>query len=398
MFIGIVGKPNIGKSTFFKAATLAEVEIANYPFATIKPNHAVAHVRVKSAAVEFGKTPNPRVGYFKEGIRFVPIDIMDVAGLVPGAHKGLGMGNQFLDDLRQADALIHIIDVSGSVNEKGEPVEALSYDPAKDIVFLEEELDFWYLDILKRGWDKFSRQVQQEKSVVPRAIAKQLSALKVTEKLVEDLIKQLGLAPDKPTSWSEEDLLGLAKGFRKKTKPILIVANKIDIPGADKNFEKLKQEFPDYIIIPCSAESELALREASNNNLIDYTPGDEDFKVLDESKLTEKQVKALEFIKSIIKQFGSTGVQQALDDSVFTLLKYKAIFPGGVNKLEDSEGRVLPDCFLMSEKATALDFAFQLHTDFGKNFIKAIDVRSKLPVAKDHILKHRDVVEIMAGK
>ena len=398
MFIGVVGKPNIGKSTFFKAATLAEVEIANYPFATIKPNHAVGYVRVECVDKDFGRQCNPRFGYCTKGTRFVPVDMVDVAGLVPGAHKGLGMGNQFLDDLRRADVLVHVIDIAGATNDKGEQVEPLSHDPANDIRFLEEEMDLWYLGILKKGWEKFARQVQQEKSKVAKALAKQLSGLKVTEPMVETCIKILDLDPTLPVKWTEPDLLNLAINLRRKTKPMIIAANKIDIPGADKNFERIKIQFSDHIIVPCSAESELALREAAKHGLIDYVPGNPDFKILEPEKHSDKQKKALDFIReNVLKKFGGSGVQQVIDTAIFDLLKYIAIFPGGVNKLEDSDGNVLPDCFLMPGGTTALDFAFKLHSDFGNNFIKAIDVKTKMPVGKDSQLKHRSVIEIMSG-
>jgi ribosome-binding ATPase YchF (GTP1/OBG family) len=399
MFVGIVGKPSCGKSTFFKAATLAEVEIANYPFTTIKPNHAIGFVKVDCVDKEFQKQCNPREGFCIHGWRFVPIDLMDVAGLVPGAHKGLGMGNQFLDDLRQADALVHVIDISGSVNEKGEPVEPLSYDPANDVKFLEEELDMWYLGIMKKGWERFARTVMQEKGSIARAIGKQLSGLKVTEEMAEDVIRKLGLSIENPDKWSEDELKSIAVELRKITKPIIIAANKIDIPGADKKYEEVKERFPDYIVVPCSAESELALREAAKNKLIDYVPGDGSFNILEQGKLNEKQEKALEFIhKNVLDRFGSTGVQTVLDKAIFDLLKYIAIFPGGVNKLEDQHGNVLPDCFLLPDGSTALDFAFRIHTDIGKGFIRAIDVKTKMTVGKEHKLKHRDVVEIVTGK
>ncbi|MEW5896261.1 MAG: redox-regulated ATPase YchF [Nanoarchaeota archaeon] len=399
MLIGVVGKPNVGKSTFFKAATLAEVEIANYPFVTIKPNSGVGYVKVKDPAREFGKVSNPRNGYVLKDYRFVPVQLIDVAGLVPGAHKGLGMGNQFLDDLRQADVLIHVIDISGSTNEKGEVVEAGSYDPAEDVKFLEVEMDMWYLGILKKGWEKFARTVMQEKLEIKVALGKQLSGLKVTEGMVDEAIKKLALNKERPGSWSEGELAKLARMLRQKTKPMIIAGNKIDVPGAEKNLIRLKEHFPSYQFVGCSSESELALREAAKSGLLEYIPGSNHFEIVAGQKLNEKQKKALEFIeKNILDKFGSAGVQQVLDAAVFELLRYIAVFPGGVSKLEDSEGRVLPDCFLMPPKTTALDFAFKLHTDFGRNFICAKDVRTKKSVGKDYLLRHMDVIEIAAGK
>lgn len=399
MLVGIVGKPSCGKSTFFKASTLADVEIANYPFTTIKPNHAVGFVKIDCVDKEFGKQCKPRIGYCVDHNRFVPVDMIDVAGLVPGAHEGLGMGNQFLDDLRQADVLVHVIDISGSVNEKGEPVDPLSYNPSNDIKFLEEELDFWYLNIFKKGWDKFARTTQQSHEDVFKAIAKQFSGLKVNENMVKDTLRKLNLHEKPITNWTEDELALVCKDFRKKTKPMIIAANKIDVPGADKNFERIKLEFPDYSIIPCSAETELALKEASKHGLIDYLPGAKDFKIKDESKLNDRQKKGLEFVKqNVLVRFGSSGVQNVLDKAVFELLGYIAIYPGGVGKLEDSEGRTLPDCFLMPKGTTALDFAFKLHTDFGKNFVKAINVKTRLPIGKDTPLENRSVIEIMSSK
>ncbi|HIH12737.1 TPA: redox-regulated ATPase YchF [Candidatus Woesearchaeota archaeon] len=399
MLVGVVGKPNVGKSTFFKASTLAEAEIANYPFATIKPNSGVGFVKVDCADKDFGRQCTPRTGYCLQGKRFVPVQMLDVAGLVPGAHEGRGMGNQFLDDLRQADVLIHVIDAAGTTNEKGESVPAGSYDPLYDVEFLEVELDMWYLGILQKGWDKFSRTVVQEKKEIHSALAKQLSGLHVTEEMVELAMEYLHLDREKPIQWTEEQLHQLAVILRTKTKPMLIACNKIDIPIAEENVERLKKRFPKYQFLPCSAESELALKEAARAGLIEYVPGTGDFTILDASALNERQRKGLQFIKTnILDKYGSTGVQQVLDTAVLQVLGYMAIFPGGVNKLEDSEGRVLPDCFLLPGTSTALDFAYKLHTDFGKNFICAKDVRTKKTVGKEYQLKHRDVVEIVAGK
>jgi len=399
MIVGVVGKANVGKSTFFKAATLAEVEIANYPFATIKPNSGVGYVKVDDAAQQFGKVSNPREGFVLGKKRFVPVQLIDVAGLVPGAHEGKGMGNQFLDDLRQADVLIHVVDIAGTTNEKGESIDPGSYDPANDVKFLEEELDFWYAGILKKGWDKFAREVQQTHKEVHKALGKQLSGLGVTEKMVENLIKENELDPKGVTNWNEDDLFKLAQKLRKMTKPMIIACNKIDVKGAIDNFKRVKEQFKEHLFIPCSAESELALREAAKHGLIDYIPGTDDFSIKEESKLNEKQKKALLFIKEdILKNYNSTGVQEVLDKAVFDILKYVTIFPGGVNKLEDKDGNVLPDCFLMKPGTTALDFAYRLHTDFGDKFIRAINVKTKMPIGKDHELNSGDVVEIIADR
>jgi len=258
MQIGLVGKASSGKSTFFKAATLAEVEIANFPFTTIKPNSGIGYVKVKDPAIEFKKKSNPREGFVLGDYRFVPVNIIDVAGLIEGAHEGKGMGLEFLNDLNQADILIHIVDISGSTNEKGEPVPPLSHDPAKDVKFLENELDHWHLNILKKGWDKFVRTIRtNDNQNIKAALASQLSGLKITEETVEEAIKKLKLIHH-PKEWSEDDLFSLASELRKQSKPIIIAANKIDVEGSEMNLHKLQKQFPELTIIPCSAESEFA--------------------------------------------------------------------------------------------------------------------------------------------
>jgi ribosome-binding ATPase YchF (GTP1/OBG family) len=397
MMVGVVGKPNVGKSTFFKALTMADVLIANYPFATIKPNEGFGHVRLDCAEKFFNVKCNARFGYCDEGQRFVPVKVIDVAGLVPGAHEGKGMGNQFLDDLNQANALIHVIDCAGTTNAMGEPVPAGSYDPENDILFLGEELDFWYKRILGDGWEKVSRRIMQEKQDVTKVLGKQLSGLGVNDKMVEDVLLKLNLNKETHKTWTEDDLFRIATKLREITKPMVIVCNKVDMPTGKANYERLKAKYPELILVPCSAESELALKEAARHGIIHYLPGDPDFKILDGSKLNERQKMALEFIRTeVLVKFGSTGVQKAINAAVFDLLKYIAIFPGGLGKLQDSDGRTLPDCFLLPPGSTALDFAFFLHTDLGKGFIRAIDV--KRTVGKDFLLHHQDVIEIISDK
>jgi len=397
MIIGLVGKPSAGKSSFFKASTLADVDIANYPFTTLKANSAIGYVSIDCVDKFFGKQCNPRTGFCKNHKRFIPVEMIDVPGLVPGAHKGHGMGSQFLDELRQADVLIHVIDISGSTNEKGEAVDALSHDPCNDVLFLETEIDLWYLNILKRGWEKSVKQMMQNKENTIKYIAKQLSGLGVKEEHVEDAVKEMDIDAESPQSWPVDGLLDFAKILRRKTKPIVIAANKIDIPGSEKNLEKLKNKFPELTIVACSAESEIALKSATTAGAIDYLPGSKIFEIV--KNINEAQEKALEFIKiNILDKFGSTGLQKVLNTVVFDVLKYIAVYPGGVNKLEDQYGNVLPDCFLMPQGSTALDFAFRIHTDIGNNFIKAIDVKTKKVIGKEHVLQHGDVVEICTSK
>ncbi len=390
MLIGIVGKPNVGKSTFFKAATMADVLIANYPFATIKPNHGIAYVKIDCIEKNFNVKCNPREGYCINGKRFVPIELMDVAGLVEGASEGKGLGNQFLNDLSNADAFIQIVDISGETDAEGK--QTTNYDPLDDIVVIERELDLWYTGILKKVWKTFSKKFSSENLDFSEAVAKQFSGLKVNREHVNKVILNTGFDSKKSAQWNDEEIFIFASNLRKISKPMIIAANKIDRPNSKENLEKLKKKF-DYIIIPCSAESELALKEAAKKEIINYIPGESDFKI--NKNLSDKQKNALEFIKeNILNKYKSTGVQEILNKVVFELLNYIAVFPAGA-KLSDSKGNILPDCFLLPNNSTALDFAYHLHTDIGNNFVKAINVKTKKAVGKDYKLNHLDGIEIM---
>jgi len=278
MLLGLVGKPSCGKSTFFKAATLSDVLIASYPFATIEPNHGVAYTRVPALCEELGVQCNPRTGFCKDGTRFVPTELMDVAGLVKGASVGKGLGNKFLDDLRQADAFIQIVDISATTNLEGQEGQG---DPIADVQMLETELNNWYMGIFQKVWEKLSRTLQTTKTDFAKAIAKQFSGLRVKEEDVKHVLNSLKLDPENPLSWTEADLQNFTSTLRHLTKPMLIAANKADKPGSIENLKKLSEAFPEIKIIPCSADAELSLRQAATAGLVEYTQGDKTFELKD---------------------------------------------------------------------------------------------------------------------
>lgn len=397
MIVGIVGKPNVGKSAFFKALTLANAQSGNFPFTTIDANSAIGYVKIKDPAIEFGKKSNPREGYTLADFRFVPIQVIDVAGLVPGAHQGKGLGNKFLDDLRQADVLIHVIDLAGTTNQKGEPVPINSYDPAEDIKFLEEELDHWYFNIIQRNFKTIEKKIKLQDIKIEESLTQILSGLKINQEQILLTLQTLNLNKNNLS----ENLFLFSKKLREISKPILIAANKIDILLEEnlykKKLKKLEEQFPNYKIIPIAALYEYNLRQAHKNSIIEYINGNDSFKILDSEKLNQNQKKGLEKIENDLKIIKSTGVQESINYAVFDLLKIIPVFPGGA-KLSDKDGNVIPDCFLMKKNSTALDFAYKLHTDFGKNFIKAIDIKTKMMVGKDHKLKFSDIIEIISGK
>ncbi|MGC8811973.1 MAG: redox-regulated ATPase YchF [Candidatus Aenigmatarchaeota archaeon] len=386
IIVGLVGKPSSGKSTFFKAATLIDVKITGIPFCTIKPNVGIGYVIVDCVCKEFGVKCNPRTGFCRDGKRFVPVKLIDVAGLVPGAHEGRGLGNQFLDDLRQASALIHVVDFSGLRDEEGRPTSG--YDPSRDIEFLEEEIDLWFASVIEKAVKKFERSlVGKTKADLIEILTQQLSGLEILKEHVERALEKASLT----------DIKNFARVLRQISKPILIAANKIDLKEARENFEKLKEKYPN--VIPTSAEAEVALKRAAEKGLIDYLPGN-GFRIVDESKLDLSQIKVLELIKKeIIEKYGSTGVQECLNRTVFELLNYIAVYPvADSKKLSDKEGRVLPDVFLVPKGIRLKEFAFKIHTEIGEKFICGIDARTKRKLSADYELKDKDVIEIAFAK
>ena len=395
--LGVVGKPNTGKSTFFSAATLATVEIANYPFTTIKPNHGVAYVRTPCVHEEFKVKDNPKNSLCLDGIRMVPVELIDIAGIVPGAWEGRGLGNQFLDEIRRADALVHVIDASGGTDFEGKSCKPGEHDPLEDVQFLEREITMWMVTILKKDWPKIARQAEADKKGIALPLEERLTGLGIKRQSVTEAIRKANLNVDKPATWSDEDFYRFVDNLRRLSKPLLIVANKIDLPTAEANMERLKKL--DYVVIPCSAEAELSLRRAAEKQLIDYKPGDSTFKITQPEKLSAGQIRGLEAIREkVLQKNGSTGVQQALNMAYFKLLNMITVYPvEDLEHLSDHNGRVLPDVYLVPKGTTAHQFAYVIHTELGESFIYAVDARDKRRIGEDAILKDRDVISIVSA-
>ncbi|MEM3464788.1 MAG: redox-regulated ATPase YchF [Candidatus Bathyarchaeia archaeon] len=396
--LGIVGKPNTGKSTFFSAATLAPAEIANYPFTTIKPNRGVGYVRTPCVHKEFNVEDTPVNSLCLDGVRLIPVEFIDCAGLVPGAWQGRGLGNQFLDEIRKADALIHIVDVSGGTDAEGRFCKQGEHDPVEDVKFLEHEITMWMASILKRDWPKLARTAESEAEDLFSMLEERLSGLAIRRFHIFEAVRKTGLNAEKPTAWSEEDFLRFVDMLRQIAKPMLIAANKIDLSTAEQNLERLKKL--NYIVIPCCAEAELALRRAAEKKLIEYRPGDCNFKIADAESLTASQIKALENIREkILLKYGSTGVQEAVNMAYFKLLNMITVYPvEDLEHLSDHNGRVLPDAYLVPYGTTARQLAYLIHTELGESFIYAVEARERKRVGEDYILKDRDVISIVSAK
>lgn len=392
MQIGLLGKTNVGKSTFFSAATETIAQIGNYPFTTIEPNVGIAHVKTECACRHFKLEHKHPLCI--NGIRYIPIKLIDVAGLVPGAHEGKGLGNKFLDDARQAEVLIHVVDASGSTDIQGHPVPVGTHDPLEDVKFVEDEFDAWMKQILAREWQKLTREMEARGAKLVQSIAQRFSGLGIKEYDVEIVLQHLNLIAKKPHDWNDADLTVFVKELRKKTRPMIIAANKADLCHELTIVDKIKKE---RSVIPCSAETELLLKKASKGGLIDYFPGEKNFKIKNGVNLNLQQQKALELVNAVLSKIGTTGVQQILNSACFELLKLIVVYPvEDEHKLSNKNGEVLPDARLLPLGSTAKDLAATVHADLARGFLHAVDAKTKQRIGAEHQLKNNDVIKIVS--
>jgi ribosome-binding ATPase YchF (GTP1/OBG family) len=396
--IGLIGKTNTGKTTFFNSATLSSEEISSYPFTTKSPVSGIAHAITLCVHPEFKIQDNPNNSKCLDGWRYIPIELIDLPGLIKDAWKGKGLGNQFLSIAAQSDALLHVVDASGGIDSTGKITEAGSGDPISDFADIEEELIMWYLKILEGNRDKVSKLIQSGTDVLD-AITDLYRGIGVSKTHVKDTFQATNLEEKNFDDFNMDDSKKFASYLRKISKPTLIVANKVDVEGADKNFARLRERYNDSIVIPVSGDSEFVLRRAEQKGLIKYSPGSETFEIIKSDELNEKQINALDFIKrGIMGEYMRTGVQFAINVAVFKLLKMNSIYPVADEKnMADKKGRILPDLILLKDGATISDLAKEIHTDLTKGLLYGKDLRYNLRLPTDYQLRDRDVVSLVSA-
>lgn len=398
--LGIIGKPSSGKTTFLNASCLTNAKVSELPFTTIDPNRGVAYVKTNCVCKELNVEDNPKNSTCIDGFRFIPINMLDVAGLVPDAHKGKGLGNKFLNDLIQADVLLHIIDISGSLDKSGNIVSMGINDPLEDILFLDTEINLWFKKIIEReDWNKFTKIMVTERRKVVEGLFERLSGMKITKNHIIHSLKDSKLEEKSPSIWTEQDLLLFSETLRKVAKPTLIVANKIDKKTGEINFKELKKRY-DGPIIPCSALAEHLLREYHEKKVIKYLPGSNDFTIINKERLTDNELEALEKIKKVILvPFNGTGVQQVLNYASNNIANQICVYPvSDANTYSDNKENILPDAFLIKKGTKLRDFVRdKIHSDLAKNFMFGIDAKSKKRLGENYELQNKDVIKIVVS-
>ena len=387
--LALAGKPNAGKSTFYTAATLADVEVGNYPFTTIDANRGVSYTRAECPCLDRDRRCDS--DNCRDGKRYVPIELYDVAGLVPGAHEGRGLGNQFLDELTNADAILHVVDASGGTNEEGEPVEVGEHDPVEDVDFIEEEMDQWLTSIVDRNWEDVERQSRAPDFDIDEALTEMLTGVGATEADIAAALRDLDY-PEDPLSWEDDHRYRLASWLRERTKPLIVVANKADI-APEGNVDRLTEAAD--VVVPATANGELALRRGAEAGLVEYDPGDDSFEV--DPGVSDQQREGLERIQTVFEKWGGTGVQQAINTVVYDVLDHITTYPvENETRWTDSQGRMLPDAHLLPAGSTPKDLAYAVHSDIGDAYLHAIDARAGRRISDDHELAEGDVVKIVS--
>ena len=386
--IGLIGKPNAGKSTLFSAITSIDVDIANYPFTTIKPNIGISFIKDICPENEIHTKCNPREGKCIDGIRYIPVEIIDVPGLIEGASEGKGMGNEFLDNIRDADIIINLFDASGMTDVEGNPAEQ-RHDPRQDIDFVYREIIQWMKGKISKDWLKFARKEDNSPDRLEIKMLQKAAAFGINEKEML-LIMTREKFPDKLIHWTENDIQRFSEAILKYAKPVFNIGNKADMV-TDAELERIESD--DSKIYFISAQYELVLERAFKNGYI--KPDGDRFSFTDKSGDAQKTI-----INGIMERINGRVLKRFFDvlTDIIKSLGYIVVYPVlDESKWTDKNGNVLPDAYLMKDGDTALDLAYKIHTDIGKNFIRAMNGRTQRVIGKDYKLLNNDVIKIISN-
>jgi GTP-binding protein YchF len=315
MRVGIVGMPNAGKSSLFNALTRAGAEAANYPFTTIEPNVAVVPVvdeRLDRVAETIGAS----------NVVYDTIDFHDIAGLVRGAHEGEGLGNRFLANIREVDAIVHVVRAHHDPNVVHPEGEV---DPARDIETIETELVYADLEQAERRLDRVTKQA--------RGGDKQAQA---EERWLGELIAALQAGRPARTVPVPDDAPGALRKLQPLTaKPVLLVAN------VDEGDDAVPSEIAEHaaaigaVAVAVSSRLEAELAELDDADAA---------AMRDELGIAE------------------SGLRRVVDGA-FSLLHLIAFFTAG----EDKPGQ----SWHLREGLTAWNAAGEIHSDIQRGFVRA---------------------------
>ncbi|MGC8557390.1 MAG: YchF-related putative GTPase [Nitrososphaeria archaeon] len=399
--IALIGKTNAGKTTIFDTATGINAPIGNYTFTTKEPSVGIAYVTSPCVHKEFGVNDNPINSKCVAGWRYIPIELMDMPGLIKGASAGRGLGTRFLAVAATSDAFLHVVDASGSIDEDGKIAEPGSGNPLLDYREIEGEIIQWYKSILENNIEKIIKKIEESKTEMEafNAIYEVLAGIKVTKDHIIQALGDIEKSPYDVKNMKDKELWALASKIREISKPTLVIANKMDIPTAEQGFKSLKETLKDKIIVPVSGNYELILKKAVERNVIEFNAAEDNYIIKEAGLLKSEEKRALDFVnKFSMKEMMRTGIQFAINVGTFKLLRMNVVYPvADLNKLSDKKGHVLPDAMLVPDGTTVKDLAAQIHTDLAKGLLYAIDARTGLRLPPTYKLKDRDVISIVSA-